>query len=231
MRKLGLIGGLSWISTSSYYERINLQVRKRVSEMCSAPLAIESLNFCELSRLETAEQWGHASCTLQEAAKRLEGSGATAIVIAANSMHKVYDDVAGAVSVPILHIADCVGEKMKADGVKKAGLLGTRQVMTESFYRQRLIGHGISLIPPHMDRVDGINKTIYEELMLGKTSRDSERLMKTFITDIEKEGADAVILGCTELEMIINTDANILPIYNGARIHADAAVDWILDGA
>ncbi len=231
MRKMGLIGGMSWISTRSYYERINMQVRKRVSEMCSAPLAIESLNFCELSNLETAEQWENASSVLQDAAKRLEDSGATAIIIAANSMHKVYDDVAGAVSIPILHIADCVGEKMKVDGIKKASLLGTRRVMTESFYRQRLIGHGISLIPPHMDRVDGIDRVIYSELMLGKASRDSERLLKTFITNIGKEDVDAIVLGCTELEMIVNSDANILPIYNGARIHADAAVDWILSEA
>ena len=231
MRKIGLIGGMSWLSTQSYYARINTQIQKRAGGMCSAPVMIDSLNFCDLARLETREQWDHASKVLTESAKQLEQGGATAIFIAANSMHKVYDDVAEAVSIPVVHIADCVGRKLKDDGIKKAGLLGTRQVMTESFYRQRLISHGISLIPPDMERVNGINHLIYDELMLGKVTRDSERLMKTFITDIEKLDVEAVVLGCTELEMIINTDANILPIYNGSRIHADTAVDWILDEA
>ncbi len=229
MRKIGLIGGLSWYSTRGYYERINAKVQQRAGGMCSAPMVIESLNFCDLSKLETAEEWAHATDVLSAAAKRLEDAGATAIFIAANSMHKVYDQVSETVSIPIVHMADCVGRKMKKDGVKKAGLLGSRQVMTESFYRQRLIGHGISLIPPQMDRVEGINRIIYTELMLGKVTRDSERLLKTFITDIEKLDVDGIVLGCTELEMIINSDANILPIYNGARIHAGAAVEWILD--
>ncbi len=231
MRKIGLIGGMSWLSTHSYYARINSQIQKRAGGMCSAPIMIDSLNFCDLAQLETREQWDHASKVLTQSAKQLEQGGATAIFIAANSMHKVYDDVAEAVEIPVVHIADCVGRKLKDDGIKKAGLLGTRQVMTESFYRQRLISHGISLIPPDMDRVNGINRLIYDELMLGKVTRDSERLMKTFITDIEKLDVEAVVLGCTELEMIINSDANILPIYNGSRIHADTAVDWILDEA
>ena len=231
MRKLGLIGGMSWLSTESYYSRINTQVQKRAGGMCSAPMIIENMNFCDLAKLETEDEWTHASQILTPVAKRLEDAGATAIIIAANSMHKLYDDIADAVSIPVLHIADCVGEKMKADGVKRAGLLGSRQVMTESFYRQRLISHGISLSPPQMDRVEGINRIIYTELMLGKVTRDSERVLRTFLTNIAKEDVDAAILGCTELEMIINTDANVLPIYNGARIHADAAVDWIMDGA
>jgi len=231
MRKIGIIGGMSWYSTRGYYERINAQVQRRAGGMCSAPIVMESMNFCDLSKLESKEEWIYATEVLQSAVKRLESADATAIFIAANSMHKIYDDLVEAVDIPIIHIADCVGEKMKADGIKKAGLIGTRQVMTESFYRQRLIGHGISLTPPDMNRVNGINRLIYEELMLGKITRDSERLLKTFITDIEKLDVEAVVLGCTELEMIVNTDANILPIYNGARIHADAAVDWILDEA
>ena len=231
MRKLGLIGGMSWLSTESYYTRINSEVQKRAGGMCSAPMIIENMNFCDLVRLEKEDEWAHAAGILVPAAKRLEDAGATAIVIAANSMHKIYDEIAGAVNVPVLHIADCVGERMRADGIKRAGLLGSRQVMTESFYRQRLIGHGIALSPPQMDRVEGINRIIYTELMLGKVTRDSERLLRTFLTNIAKEEVDAAILGCTELEMIINSDANVLPIYNGARIHADAAVDWIMEAA
>lgn len=228
MRKIGLIGGMSWVSTEAYYRHINARVQQRAGGMCSAPMALESLNFCDLSRLDTPGQWQHARETLSEAARRLEGSGASAILICANSMHKIYDDVAAAVSVPILHIADCVGEKMRADGIKRATLIGTRNVMTEGFYRQRLVQHGVKLNPPNMERVEEIERIIYEELMLGEATRDSERTLKTFLTNIAKEDVEAVVLGCTELEMIVNTRANVLPIYDGTKIHADAAVEWIL---
>ncbi|MEO1045198.1 MAG: amino acid racemase [Pseudomonadota bacterium] len=228
MRKIGLIGGMSWASTETYYRHINTRVQKRAGGMCSGPIVMESLNFCDLSRLDTREQWRHASETLSESAKRLEDAGATAILICANSMHKIYDDVAGAVSVPIIHIADCVGEKMRADGIKRAALIGTRNVMTEGFYRQRLVHHGIRLMPPDMERVEELERIIYEELMLGQATRDSERTLKTFLTNIAKEDVEAVVLGCTELEMIVNTRANVLPIYDGTQIHAEAAVEWIL---
>ncbi|WOE74201.1 aspartate/glutamate racemase family protein [Alterisphingorhabdus coralli] len=228
MRKIGLIGGMSWASTEIYYRHINMAVQKRAGGMCSGPIVMESHNFCDLSRLDTPEQWRHASKILSESAKRLEQVGATAILICANSMHKVYDDVADAVSLPIIHIADCVGEKMQADGIKRAALIGTRNVMTEGFYRQRLVRHGIKLIPPNMERVEELDRIIYEELMLGQATRDAERTLKTFLTNIEKEDVEAVVLGCTELEMIVNTKANVLPIYDGTKIHADAAVEWIL---
>ncbi|MEM1131513.1 MAG: amino acid racemase [Pseudomonadota bacterium] len=230
MRKIGLIGGMSWASTETYYRHINTEVQKRAGGMCSGPIVMESLNFCDLSRLDTQEQWRNASRTLSEAAERLEGAGASAILICANSMHKVYDDVVGAVSVPVIHIADCVGEKMRADGIKRAALIGTRNVMTEGFYRQRLVRHGIKLNPPNMERVEELDRIIYEELMLGQATRDAERTLKTFLTNIEKEEVEAVVLGCTELEMIVNTKANVLPIYDGTKIHADAAVEWILGG-
>lgn len=228
MRKIGLIGGMSWVSTETYYRHINMQVQKRAGGMCSGPIIMESMNFCDLSRLETLEEWRRASHILSDSAKRLEDAGATAILICANSMHKVYDDVAAAVTAPVIHIADCVGRKMQADGIKRAALIGTRNVMTEGFYRQRLVQHGIKLNPPNMERVEEIERIIYDELMLGQATRDAERTMKTFITNIAKEDVEAVVLGCTELEMIVNTRANVLPIYDGTKIHADAAVEWIL---
>ncbi|MEE9433085.1 MAG: amino acid racemase [Sphingorhabdus sp.] len=226
MRKIGLIGGMSWHSTATYYNRINEQVQRRNGGMSSAPMVIENLDFADVRRCESEEDWKRAFKILQRSAKRLERTGATAIFIAANSMHRVYDGLAEAVGVPVLHIADCVGERMKADGITKASIIGTRQVMTESFYRQRLVAHGVSLTPPDQTQVSGINRIIYEELMLGKATRDSERLLKTIITNIAKDEVQAIVLGCTELEMIV-TEANILPIYNGAHIHADAAVEWI----
>ena len=228
MRKLGLIGGMSWLSTRSYYERINKLVQARVGMRSSAPLLIESLDFTTLSRLSTAEEWKRAAAVLADSAKRLEKAGATAIIIGANSMHKVYDQVAVAVTVPVIHIAECVAARMETDGIKKAGLIGTRNVMLESFYRQKLIARGIELLPPEMAFVEALDRIIYDELLLGKASRQAERELKTIITNMEQDGAEAVVLGCTELEMVVDVDANVLPIYDCTRIHAEAAVDWIM---
>ena len=144
-------------------------------------------------------------------------------------MHRLYDQVADAVDVPVLHIADAVGEKMKAAGVVNAALIGTRNVMTESFYRRKLVSHGIDLLPPDMSNVDRTNEIIYEELMRGKASRNSERFFRTMITNLEQAGAKAIVLACTELDMVIDVDANVLPIFDSARIHSEAVVDWILE--
>jgi len=230
MRKIGLIGGMSWHSTISYYRRINEQVQRRHGGMASAPMVIENLNFDDVGRCESDDDWAKAGKILTKSARRLERAGVSAIFIAANSMHKTYDEVSDALKIPVIHIADSVGERMKTDGITSASILGTRQVMTEGFYRKRLVGHGISLSPPDQNQVKGINRIIYEELMVGKVTRDSERVLKTIITNIAKEDVQAIVLGCTELEMIV-TDANVLPIYNGARIHAEAAVDWIFDAS
>ena len=230
MRKLGLIGGMSWVSTRTYYEHINRLVQARTSKLASAPLLIESLDFTDLVRLSTPEQWNHAADVLTASAQRLEQAGATAILIGANSMHKVYDKVAGAVQVPVIHIADVVGRRMQADGVRTAALIGSRNVMIESFYRKRLIEHGVTLLPPVMDSVEEVDRIIYEELMQGRATRSAERTFKTMITNMERDGAQTVALGCTELDMVIDVDANVLPIYDGTAIHAEAAVDWILGG-
>ena len=228
MRKLGLIGGMSWLSTRSYYERINKLVQARAGMRSSAPLLIESLDYTDLSRLATGEEWERAAGVLADSAQRLETAGATAIIIGANSMHKVYDQVAAAVQVPVIHIAECVAAKMAADGIKKAGLIGTRNVMLEGFYRQKLIARDIELLPPEMAFVEVLDRVIYNELMLGKASRQAERELKTIISNLEQDGAEAVVLGCTELEMIVPIQANVLPIYDCTRIHAEAAVDWIM---
>jgi len=230
LRKLGLIGGMSWVSTRTYYEHINRLVQAKTSKLASAPLLIESLDFTDLVRLSTPEQWNHAADVLTASAQRLEQAGATAILIGANSMHKVYDKVAGAVQVPVIHIADVVGRKMQANGVKTAALIGSRNVMIESFYRKRLIEHGVTLLPPVMDSVEEVDRIIYEELMQGRATRSAERTFKTMITNMERDGAQAIVLGCTELDMVIDVDANVLPIYDGTAIHAEAAVDWILGG-
>lgn len=228
MRKIGLIGGMSWLSTRTYYEHINRLVQARRGNTASAPLLIESLDHSDLVRLSSAEDWKRASDVLVASAQRLEAAGATAVLIGANAMHKVYDAVAASVAVPVIHIAECVGERIARDGRKKVALLGTRNVMLESFYRQKLIARDIELLPPEMAFVETVDRIIYDELLLGKATRQSERELKTILTNLEQDGAQAVVLGCTELEMVVDVDANVLPVYDCTRIHAEAAVAWIL---
>lgn len=228
MRKLGLIGGMSWLSTRTYYEHINRLVQGARGTSASAPLLIESLDFSDLVRLSSAEDWSRASAVLCESARRLQGAGAGALVIGANSMHRVYDDVAASVTIPVIHIAECVAARIARDGRRKVALIGTRNVMLESFYRQKLVAQDIELLPPEMQFVETIDRIIYDELMQGKASRQAERELKTILTNLAQDGAQAVVLGCTELEMVVDVDANVLPIYDCTRIHAEAAVDWIL---
>ncbi len=231
MRKIGLIGGISWASTELYYRHLNKGVQKRLGTACSAPILMESLNYCDLSRLSSPEQWAHAKEVMVETAKRLEGGGATALMIAANSMHKVADEVSAAISIPLIHIVDATGKAMKADRVKAAAVIGTHNVMTESWFRQRLVRHGLMLAPYDASRATAIDRIIYDELMQGKVSEASRREMRTFITDIAKQDIQAIILASTELVMLVDPDANILPIYDTTRIHVAAGIDWILGDA
>ena len=228
MRKLGLIGGMSCVSTRTYYEHINRIVQARTDRRSSAPLLIESLDFAQLYAVREDADWERAAKILIASARRLETAGAGALIIGANSMHRVYDQVVEAVSVPIFHIADCVGERMAANRVEKAALFGTSNVMTESFYRRRLVAHGVDLLPPDLDYAEALDRIIYEQLMVGKVTRDAERALKTMITVKEQDGAEAIVLACTELDMIVDVDANVLPIYDSTRIHAQKAADWIL---
>jgi aspartate racemase len=229
LRKLGIIGGMSWVSTATYYDRINRTVQRRAAPMASAPLLIESLDFAQLNALVEDRDWRRAGTVLTESARRLEGAGAEGLLIGANSMHRLYDDVAGAVNIPIIHIAEHVGLAMKRAGKSEAALLGTRNVMTESFYRKRLVAHGIDLLPPNPDFVEMLDHIIYGELMVGKVTREAERTMKTILTNIAQDGAQSVVLACTELALVVDVDANVLPIFDSTRIHCDAAADWIME--
>ena len=228
MRKLGLIGGMSWASTRDYYEFLNRGIQRKVSPDSSAPLLIESLDFATLRAIKEDSDWDRAAEILSDSARRLVDAGAGALLICANSMHKVYDRVADAAGVEVIHIADCVGREMQAAGIKSAALVGTRNVMTESFYRRRLVSHGVDLLPPDMEQVSMIDRIIYEELMRGKASRDAERAMKTWITLKERAGAKAIVLACTELSMIVDVDANVLPVFDSTRAHCRAGVEWLL---
>lgn len=228
MRKLGLIGGMSWISTQTYYRQINRLVQKQLGPVASPPLLLEALDFRDHYDLREDAQWEQSAKELSETAKRLEDGGSTAILITSNVMHKVYEDVAAAVSVPVIHIADCVGKKMAADKIERATLLGKKSVMTEGFFRKMLVAHGVDLMPPDAEAAEQLDRIITAELKLGKATRDAERALKTIITVNEQQGAKAIILACTELEQVVDIDANVLPIYDTTRIHCEAAADWIL---
>ncbi len=228
MRKLGLIGGTSWVSTRAYFEHINRIVQQRTDRRTNAPLLIESLDLSQVYAPQTEQDWQRAAEALAGSAKRLEAAGAEALIIGANSMHRVYELVASAVHVPVLHIGTSVGERLAADGVKVAAVIGTRNVMTENFYRRRLVAHGVDLLPPDMNDVGQLDRIIYDELMVGRATREAERALKSMITNLEKQGAGAVVLAATELEQVVDVDANVLPIYDSKQIHARAAAEWIL---
>lgn len=228
MRRLGLIGGMSWISTRTYYEQINHCVQRKLGKHASLPMAIESLDYRQLHDLQTDEDWERAASQILDAAKRLEANGVERILIGANVMHRVYDQVADVIDTPILHIADCAANKMEADGIGKALLLGMRSAVTEGYLRDRIEQRGIDLLPMSTPDVDEVHRFIVEELKLGKASRNAERAVKTIIAVGERAGAKAVILACTELELVVDVDANVLPIYDTARIHCQAAADWAM---
>ena len=230
MRKLGLIGGMSWYSTRMYYEQLNRRVQKARGSDHSAPLLIESLDF-QIARQATRDaDWETLANVIAPSAKRLEQAGATALLIAANSVHRVYEDVQDAVDIPVIHVADEIAERVKADVDGPAAVLGTRHVMTGNFYRNRLIENGVELLEPDEAVVAEIDEIIDTELMVGKATRDSMRDMKTIITNLERRGAKAIILASTELEMIVDVDANIMPIFDSTAIHCEAGAEWILGG-
>lgn len=231
MRKLGIIGGMSWVSTRTYLDQISRMVQRRTTARTTAPIVAESMDFSELHGLREEADWELAANQLIASAKRMEAAGAEQLLICANSMHKDFDRIAGSVDIPILHAADCIGARMARDGFTNAALIGRRNVMMDSFFRQRIVGHGIDLQAPSMANVEQIDRIIYEELMVGKASRDAERALKTIITQKEQSGAKAIVLACTELELVVDVKANVLPIFDSARIHCEAAVEWMLDGS
>jgi aspartate racemase len=231
MRKLGLIGGLSWVSTAMYYEQINKGVARQLGGLSSAPLLLESLDFAPVAELQAAGEWDTLGALISESARRLQDGGAEGLLLCSNTMHKVYDAAAAAVSVPILHIGDVTADKLTADGVKRAGLIGTRFTMNEAFYRDRLEAKGIAVTIPDLATAQEIDRIIFDELAKGTVLRQSERRLKTCLTEMGKARQQAVILGCTELVMLVDPGANVLPVYDTTALHAKAAVDWILNAS
>jgi aspartate racemase len=228
LRKLGMIGGVSWVSTAMYYEQINKGVSRKRGPLASAPLLIESLDFGRFSEMQQSGDWDGVGATLADSAKRLEGAGAEGLILCSNTAHKVHDRIAGAIGIPIIHIGDVTAAKLAKDGVKRAGLVGTRFTMGESFYRDRIEAHGIAVSVPDPGTAKEIDRIIFEELVRGHVSRVSGRTLKTCLTVMQQARQQAVILGCTELVLLVDPVANVLPVYDTTALHAQAAVAWIL---
>jgi aspartate racemase len=228
MRKLGIIGGTSWSSTALYYEHINRGIAQRLGGLHSARLVIESLDLAPFAEMELSGDWNGVAQVTLEAAKRLEGAGAEGVIITSNTGHKVYDAVAPKVSVPMLHIGDATADRLVADGRKRVALLGTRFTMLEPHVRSRLEGRGITLVPIEQGWIEEVDRIIFDELAAGRVVRNSQRKLKTLITELAKERVQAVVLGCTELVLAVDVRANVLPVYDTTEIHARSCVDWML---
>jgi aspartate racemase len=228
LRKLGIIGGTSWASTALYYEHINRGVARRLGGLHSARLAIESLDLAPVAELELGGDWDGVAAIMTDSAKRLHAAGADGLLIASNTGHKTYNAVASAVPVPVLHIADATADKLVADGRSKVALLGTRFTMTEGHVRERLERRGIELAAVDPTWMHEVDRIIFEELAAARVIRDSQRKLKTLIAELARRKAQAVVLGCTELVLAVDTRANVIPVYDTTAIHARAAVDWIL---
>jgi aspartate racemase len=227
MRKLGMIGGTSWVSTAMYYEQINKGVARKLGGLASARLGIESLDMAEVAPLQLRGDWERVAEIVIGAGRRLERAGADGLILCSNTMHKVAAEVATSVSLPLIHIADVVAERLVADGVKRAGLIGTRFTMSEPFIRERIEARGIALAVPDAATAKEIDRIIFEELAKGQVLRNSQRLLKTCLTEMGQARQQAVILGCTELVMLVDPVANVLPVYDTTALHAKAAVEWI----
>jgi len=228
LRKLGIIGGTSWSSTALYYEHINRGVARQLGGLHSARLVIESLDLAPFAEMELSGDWDGVARVTLETAKRLEAAGADGVIITSNTGHKVYEAVAANIGVRMLHIADATADKLVADNQKRVALLGTRFTMTEPHVRSRLESRGISLVSVEDGWIKEVDRIIFEELAAGRVVRDSQRKLKTLITEFAKQRVQAVVLGCTELVLAVDVKANVLPVYDTTAIHARACVDWML---
>lgn len=229
MKTLGLLGGMSWESTTDYYRCINEEVKRRLGGLHSAKLVLYSVEFSEIEELQMQGDWGKAGQVLAQAAQSLERAGAEALVICTNTMHKVAPQVAASVSMPLLHIADATGEALKEQGVRQVALLGTAYTMEQDFYKQRLVdNYGlVVMIPDKEDRAE-VHRIIFEELCRGEVRAESRARYVAVVEKMQRQGAQAVILGCTEIGMLLRPADVSLPVFDTTRIHALRAVDWAL---
>lgn len=229
MRTIGLIGGMSWESTAHYYRIINETIRDRLGPLRSAELVLYSVDFGAIEKLQHAGRWDEAGQLLATAAKRLERAGAECLVLCTNTMHKVAPQIESSTPVPLLHIADPTGAAAIRRGASTVGLLGTRFTMEEDFYRRRLESHhGVRvLIPENTERLE-LHRIIYEELCTGKIVDTSREVYRVAIRRLVERGAQAIILGCTEIMLLVNAGDSPVPVLDTTELHALAAVDFAL---
>ncbi|MFJ5891136.1 aspartate/glutamate racemase family protein [Streptomyces californicus] len=228
MRTIGLVGGMSWESTAEYYRLINEHTRDRLGGLHSARCVLYSVDFAEIERLQTEGRWAEAGEVLADAARAVQAAGADMVLICTNTMHKVADAVAAAVSVPLLHLADATADAVHAAGVRRVGLLGTAFTMEQDFYRGRLEDRGLDVRVPDAAGRALVHEVIYGELCLGEVREESRSAYREIIRSLVADGAEGVILGCTEIELLIGAEDSPVPVFPTARLHALAAVDAAL---
>ncbi|UWG95477.1 aspartate/glutamate racemase family protein [Dehalobacter sp. DCM] len=229
MKTIGLIGGMSWESSSEYYRIINEEVKQRLGGLHSAKCVLYSIDFEEIEICQRNGEWEKAAQILTGAAYSLESAGADFIVICTNTMHKVANQIQAGINIPILHIADITAQQVLSNEIKTVGLLGTKYTMEQDFYKSRLEAKGIKvLIPKEIDRVI-VNTVIYNELCLGKIVDESRVRYKRIIEDLIEEGADGIILGCTEIGLLVKPGDSTVPLFDTTLLHALGAVNFALE--
>ncbi len=230
MRIIGLLGGMSWESSVEYYRIVNEQVRERLGGLHSAHCVLYSVDFAEIERLQVAGQWDEAGKRLLAAATALEKAGAEVLVLCTNTMHKVVDVLIQGLDIPVLHLADTTAAAVRAAGLERVGLLGTAFTMEQDFYTGRLTEHGLDVLVPEADERADVHRIIYEELVVGIVTEPSRQRYREVIDALVARGAQGVILGCTEIELLVGPADSPVPVFPTTRLHAEAAVDHALSG-
>ena len=228
-RMVGLIGGMSWESSAEYYRLINQGVRARLGGMHSARCLMWSFDFAEIEALQHAGRWDEAGDALVRAAQGLAAAGAGALLICTNTMHKLAAQVEAAVSIPLLHIADCTAVPIQQAGLRRVGLLGTAFTMEQDFYRGRLVDRfGLDVVIPAAEDRAEVHRIIYDELVQGRIEPQSRTIYRAVIERLIARGAEAIILGCTEISLLVGQDDSAVPLFDTTALHAAAAVEWAL---
>lgn len=221
MKTLGLIGGMSWESTVPYYRLINQTVKERLGGLHSARLLLYSVDFAQIEKLQHAGDWDAAGAVLADAARSLKAGGAQLLVICTNTMHKVADAVEAASGLPLLHIADATGEEIRRAGLQRIGLLGTRFTMEQDFYRKRLIErHGLEVLVPEADEREIVHRVIYDELCQGAIREESRAQYRRIMAALVERGAQGIILGCTEIGLLVGQGDASVPLFDTTALHA-----------
>ncbi len=229
MKTIGMLGGMSWESTASYYQAINEGIKAELGGLHSAKICMYSVNFDEIEKLQHQSDWQETATILTNAAKSVEAGGADFLIICTNTMHKVAVQIAEGVSIPILHIADATAKALVADGIKKVGLLGTRFTMEQDFYKNRIKeNYAIDVLVPNEQEQTVVHSIIYQQLCRGIITDESRLDYLTIINRLYEQGAQAVILGCTEIALLVQQCHTKVPLYDTTRIHAEQAVQLCL---